>query len=395
MAGSPWRRAFLWALIAVMGARLLLSAWALLISAIIPVGDLAAQYSYVGYPLQGGSLVAPWEQQDALWYEKIADWGYAPQNGTTRFFVLLPLLMRLVSPLTLGNMAAAGMLVGTLAALVAFTLLYRLAEADSDSATAGRTLAYLALFPTAFFLYAAFTESLFLALVLGAFWTLRRGWWLLTAALALLAGLTKIQGAFLGLPLVVEYLYLCGWRPQWRAWSHAWPRLGRRQWGIMIVLASAGALATEAFFLYLTEVVRDPLGYLAGQTILSEQHVSLPWVTLGMSLGKFVSESGITINKFDLVVTLLFSGLTLAALRFRLSYGLYAITILASIWGHANNMFPLMSSTRYLLVAFPCFLVLAYGVGRLPRWVHLGIISCWISFMLIWVMVFIHGHWVA
>ncbi len=392
---AAWRRAFLWALVAVVGTRLLLSSWVLLIGLLLPTPDLAAQYAYVEYPLQGTGLVAPWEQQDAIWYEKIAALGYAPQTGTARFSPLLPLVIRLLSLLTLGNMAAAGLLAGTLAALVAFTLLYRLVETDTAALTAGRTLGYLALFPTAFFLYAAFTESLFLALVLGAFWTIRSGRWLPAAGLVALAGLTKIQGAFLGLPLAVEYLYLCGWRPTLRHWGRGRPPFAQRHLLPVAALAVAGALTTEAFFVYLTNIVRDPLGYLQGQTVLSEQHVSWPWATLAAAVGKFVSEQGFTINKFDLIVTLLFSALTIAALRVRLSYGLYAATILAAVWGHTNNSFPLMSATRFVLVAFPCFLVLAQWAGRLPRLVHLLIITFWISLMLVWVMVFVHGHWVA
>ncbi len=56
---------------------------------------------------------------------------------------------------------------------------------------------------------------------------------------------------------------------------------------------------------------------------------------------------------------------------------------------------PLMGITRYLLPVFPCFLALAVWALRRPRWVHLAIITLWVSWLLIWVRTFIHGHWVA
>jgi hypothetical protein len=157
----------------------------------------------------------------------------------------------------------------------------------------------------------------------------------------------------------------------------------------------AGALGSAAYFAYLIWIVRDPVDWVTRQTMQWHHRTTWPGETLAVSFGKFVSEQGITINKFDLVVTLLFTGLMLAAFRLRLSYGLYMAIILAPIWFHTNDTFPLMSATRYVLVAFPGFLVLARWAAARPRWVHLAIITLWISLMLVWVMVYIHGHWVA
>ena len=47
--------------------------------------------------------------------------------------------------------------------------LYRLVARDLDPATARRTMVLISIFPSAFFLFAPFTEALFLAL---AVWTL-------------------------------------------------------------------------------------------------------------------------------------------------------------------------------------------------------------------------------
>src|SRR5438132_1071276 len=82
-----------------------------------------------------------------------------------------------------------------LAAVLALAVFYRLAAFDVGKDVASRSVIYLGLFPTAFFLYSAFTESLFLALAIGAFWLGRQGRWPLAALLAFLCGLTKVQGA--------------------------------------------------------------------------------------------------------------------------------------------------------------------------------------------------------
>ncbi|HUS15914.1 MAG TPA: hypothetical protein VM536_12990 [Chloroflexia bacterium] len=54
-----------------------------------------------------------------------------------------------------------------------------------------------------------------------------------------------------------------------------------------------------------------------------------------------------------------------------------------------------MSVSRYVLVAFPCFLLLACWAGRRPRAVHLGIVTLSVSWLLVWVMIYVEGHWVG
>ena len=102
-----------------------------------------------------------------------------------------------------------------------------------------------------------------------------------------------------------------------------------------------------------------------------------------------------TIDLFDLAVLLLFTGLTVAAWRMRPSYGLLAGVILISTWFHVRSDFPLVSVSRYVLAAFPCFLVLAVWAGRRPRWVHLGLITLWASWLLVWTSQAVRGFWVG
>jgi Gpi18-like mannosyltransferase len=66
---------------------------------------------------------------------------------------------------------------------------------------ARRSVICLAVFPTAYYLVAGYTESLFLALTLGAFLAALKRRWLVAGSLAYLASLTRLQGAVLLLPL--------------------------------------------------------------------------------------------------------------------------------------------------------------------------------------------------
>jgi hypothetical protein len=394
---AAWRTPLLIAAGTVLALRVVLGLWAAFVLARFPINDLPTLYEHVGFPLQGTGWVAPWEREDALWYEKIAVQGYST-DGTTTFFPLLPLLMRLVNLVT-GNIATAGVVVGTLTAIIAFALLYRLIEVETDPATAGRTLAYTALFPTAFFFYSGFTESLFLALAVGGFWAVRAGRWPLAVLLVALAGLTRFQGALIGLPLALEYV-------RGRALAQSPTESGlrktlraglrdRRAWGPVAALIGAGVLATGAFFAYITYVVHDPLSYSQRQLLSWGHYFTWPGEVLAVAAGKVAGHPGLNINTFDFGVALGFTALAVVAFRYRASYGLYALIILAGTWVHTNNVLPLMSISRYVLVAFPCFLVLARWAGGRPRWVHLAIITLWLSWLLIWTLQSVLGFWVG
>jgi len=108
-------------------------------------------------------LIQPWRNWDGHWFALIAQEGYF-EKSTTAFFPLYPLLLRGGSWLLDGQIALAGVLIANVALLGALFLLYQLIQLDFPRAVARRALLYLALFPTAYYLGAVYSESLVLFL---------------------------------------------------------------------------------------------------------------------------------------------------------------------------------------------------------------------------------------
>src|SRR5262249_15962599 len=125
------------------------------------------------------SIVAPWRVYDTVWYIKIAIQGYRHDNSIV-FPPLYPALIRAVTPFVGQNYVLPSLLVSYLGLFNAFFLLFKMIRREFDEdALATRTLVILAAFPTAFFLMAGYTETLFLALTLGAFLAaFDKKWWL-------------------------------------------------------------------------------------------------------------------------------------------------------------------------------------------------------------------------
>src|SRR5579883_3081885 len=98
--------------------------------------------------------LAPWQRFDALWYTRIAAYGYRGDDVSTVYFPLYPLLIRAASTLLGGNIMLAGLVVSWLCFTALLVLLYRLVAQDHGESKARTTLLLLCAFPTASYCWA-------------------------------------------------------------------------------------------------------------------------------------------------------------------------------------------------------------------------------------------------
>lgn len=148
-----------------------------------------------------------WNKWDALWYERIARFGYGYQVDDIRgqaaaaFFPLYPvtigLILQVVPSLSFFWVAA---IFSNVAAFIALGLV---ARAEPSPALARRVLLILCTAAGSFYLSIPYTESLFLLLIVLTLVTTRRQMYLLAALFAGLAFATRIQGlAALAVPVI-------------------------------------------------------------------------------------------------------------------------------------------------------------------------------------------------
>jgi hypothetical protein len=158
-----------------------------------------------------------WSCWDSGWYLHIANHWYDLSVPPTlpsqvdvgqsaiAFFPLYPGLVRIVG-VVFGTYLGA-LIVSNVALILAGVFLYRLVRLRCGSDDAAATsVKYLFLFPTAFILSGIFTESLFLALLIGCFYYAERRNWLVVGILGVLLSLTRSLGALAIIPLAWEYL---------------------------------------------------------------------------------------------------------------------------------------------------------------------------------------------
>ena len=346
-------------------SRLFYLAAGALLAAVVPVSPFHRRSADVPF-----GTTNFWTHWDGEHYAMLASDGYLnpPHEVSPAFFPLYPLLVRSAAtlfggPLSTEALGLWGVLLSLLFFPVGLYFVYKIAESGWGVRVARASVLLLAFFPTSFFFNAAYTESLFLALSAGSLWAARvRKDLLLACLLAGLATATRNVGVFLLVPLFL-------------AWFADRERYGWR--AAYLALAPSGLAAYAA---YLWWRFGDPLLFYAAQEQWSRQptgplttaRVALqnalegvarlldPRLRAEPSLDRLADALAGTQTTFSLLLLVL--AVTLVAVGFRtlsLGLSLYAFLLVAVPISFGTPVDPLMGLPRYLLVAFPIFIVLA------------------------------------
>ncbi|MCW3020449.1 MAG: hypothetical protein JWN10_2757 [Solirubrobacterales bacterium] len=408
-----------------------------------------------GFGWLGNLLAAPAARWDGVWYLVIARYGYRPDLGITSrtaFFPLYPLALRTVSWL-----GPPPILAGALVSVVAFAFalygIHRLATLElaryarptlsgERLARAARLAVMLTAFaPMAFFFSAVYSESLYLALSVGLFWSARHGRWAWVGVLGALAGATRSAGLVLLLPALMLYLYGprddrppdhpggLGSRLPARALQGVAvrmrmpvglrvpvglvPRYRLRRDILWLGLLPVGVVLYGA---YLVLAGGDPLAPLHAQEVWS-RHFAGPYVGIWDALraafegarqllsgqrrhiyfatGK---DSPFVMAGHNLMLLVFLAAAIPVVVgvvrRLPLAYGAYVLAALALPLSYPVTEQPLMSLPRFLLVLFPLGIWLAAWLAERPRLQRPALaLSC--VLMVFFLGQFATWHWVA
>ncbi len=283
---------------------------------------------------------------DGWFYLGIVRDGYhaAAVTGGYHDYAFLPLYPLLVRVLAAPWPAFAGLtavVVSNVAFLVALGLFVRLGDAVVGRRRARLAAVYLAIFPFAAVFSMAYTESLFLALSLGAFLAAERDRRPLAGLLFGLACLCRLQGVLMIVPLAVIVLHRDGWRPRP---SLAWLGLG--------------PAASGAFLVFVASLTGRSSGYLDAQVGWGRSG-PVTAAANGESIGQlFTTYQGTLIAVLAIAIFLL---VYLRSDRIPVAYGLLPVLTL----GLALSSGLLEAIGRIAMLAFPYAWILA---GRRSGW---------------------------
>jgi hypothetical protein len=322
-----------------------------------------------------------WDRWDVGLFRKVAEFGYQgrPEHyadeGVEAFFPGAPLVLRAVH-VVVPDWTAAGLVVSLLAGAFASVALGRLAVLAG--APASRAVLYLVLSPYAVFLFAGYSESLFLALALWGWVAAREERWGAAALLVAGASTVRISGLFLACGLLVHHLVV---------------RRGAAGAGSAVLLLPFAAVG--AYFGYLWAITGDPLRWFAAQEAGWGRRTTPPWEALATTVraaldGTRPAEYAWSFRAEVLAVAV---GLVLTVVLLR-----------RRDWGEATyvglSVAALATSTYYLSVGratllwWPLFVLLATATAQRP-WLHTAYVAVSAPVMALLVLTFTSGRWVG
>jgi Mannosyltransferase (PIG-V) len=314
----------------------------------------------------GNVLAAASVRWDSIHYLAIAEHGYATKANTA-FFPLEPVLQRAVGVIA-GSNVVAGIVISVGSLVVATVLLHRLTTLELGREAADATVLLILFAPLSFFFSALYTESLFLALSIGAVYAARCERLRLACVLGALAAVTRVTGILIVAPIVLFELRSRG-------------RLRVRMAWILIVpavfMAYLGYLASRGYGLLspFQQQTSSTHGHLLGgpvtmifqatgaavsgigRLITGAEHIYSP------SVGGPLSPAAESVWLFVIL------GVAAAALAYGFKrlprpYTVYAaLSLLICISSPVAGQ-PLKSLDRYVLVIFPLWMAAGAWVAQ-------------------------------
>lgn len=301
------------------------------------------------------AAIAAWNGWDGPHYLNLAQYGYEATGERAVgivFYPLFPWLTRFVGWMIGGDYLVGAFIVANVASFVAVFLFDRLVRLDHDDATTRQAVWFFCIFPLSYFLHIGYTESLFLALALGAFLAARTGRWPLVGLLGALACLTRVNGLVLLPALAIEAL--AHYR-RTRRLDLRWAWLGLIPWGF------------GGYLLLNYRVTGDPFAFVRFTREHWYKSLATPWDGIRAMIVSIAWRPPIDVisyvvqQTFFLVVSAI--GAAVALFKLRASYAVWIALNLLLI---TSTTF-IYSLPRYTLIFFPLPILFAL-LGRRPTW---------------------------
>lgn len=355
-------------------------------------------YPYYESLLQpfGPAWFVKWGGFDGVHYLTIAHKGYLGTGLIQAFFPLYPMLLRAVnfsfSPVF------SGLLLSTLCFIGAMYVWVLLMRQKNVQIPWWMMIMPWFVFPTSFYFGAIYTESLFMFLVFLCLFFLHKKNMFIASIFAGLASATRIVGVML-VPMIMLQIFL-----DW------WPKRSQLTFPMKKISVSLiGILGLFSYMVYLRRTFQDALYFLHVQEEFgagrSDRFILLPQVIyryinifwsqfslhnsfqdlLSWSYYAYAQEFVITLLVFVILVYFTYKHWKKMLPELVFSWGAFIMPTLTGT---------LQSMPRYVLAIFPLFVSWNILGKSKPvvYWVLCGVSIC---FMLLNVILFLQGRWVA
>lgn len=334
----------------------------------------------LAYGFWNGTAPDAWQlfyHWDVRHYLDIAEHGYTLTERDHYFQIvfmpLWPMLIYLINLIT-GNVLISGMILAQIFSLLGACFLFQTIKRDYSESIAFLSVVLLFLFPTGFFFHLPYTESLFLFFLGGFFYALRSQRFFAAALWGFFLASTRVMGFLMIVPYLVEYFV------QYRM------HIRRQLFYPLIILAGFGGYLIVNYFVggnffYFLDIQKEHWTHKTTSLLLIPKHIYFAFI--GLFHWNSFTANDLIVGKIEPFFSLLAALLLVLGYRMlKPSYFWYSLVNIVFIFSQSFWA----SNTRYLLIIFPLFIVLAdlfvnssHTRGRTHEW-SLPLLTVWFTF---------------
>ncbi len=344
---------------------------------LLPFNTPAFNGNFVSSNHPVSNWVLPLATWDAQHYISLAEKGYAADGLSNNFFPLYPWLIKILHLIFRSHYLLAGLVLSNFLSFLMLGIFYLFVKKLFDPEIAFLSSLFMLAFPTGFYLNLVYTESLFLTLVLIFFYSLYEEKIFLAFLAAFLLPLVKAQGILVLLPLLIFLVFQKAEKQSTKRW-------------FLIVAFLAGFITYLSFMKYKTGAFFS--GFTMQNEYVSSNSISNIFNLKDWFLRNFIHIT-YTLHDFttSIIDRLFFVGFVflLWFIYMKLDKTLFYYALVMGVVPALMGSF--MSYSRYLLIVFPLFIVLALLLRQKSYFVIVPMIVLQVLFSLMHCLNF----WVA
>ncbi len=306
---------------------------------------------------------------DGVHYLGIAKSGYAAQF-TQAFFPVYPVLIHYFSYLTGGNLLISALLISNISFFFGMLLFYKLIKKYKGEKKALWSCVFLLSFPTSFYFGAIYTEGLFFFMIMSCLMLQEQKKPFLAALVGSVSSGTRLIGSLLALTFISK-------KPK------------------SLLYVGLVFLGLLFYMVYLQINFHNALYFLTAQSIFGQNRETQTIVTLPQVFFRYfkilLTTEGAPFFNALFEITTTVGAITLLILSFKKVKTSWVLFNLISI------LLPTLTGTlasmpRYIIIAFPIYVVMAEIRNT---YIKIALLLIFLSFSILSLAFFSQGYWVA
>ncbi|MBI5614061.1 hypothetical protein HY947_04005 [Candidatus Gottesmanbacteria bacterium] len=322
----------------------------------------------------------PWGNFDGVHYVLIAKSGY--ESLQHAFFPLYPMLIGFISRVLSMDMVTVGIVLSHVSFFISLIFIFFIAQKEFSTGVARWTIVFLLCYPMSFYFASVYTESMYLLFASATFYAFSKNMYWRSAFLGTLSSATRLFGILIPISLLLEFVAT------------------RKISGKLLVICFIMTFGLIWYLGFLQIHTGDSFAFMHEQPVFGAGRSGSSIILLPQVLYRYARiiftttpyamqywVSVLEVLSFVFASVVLFFGY-MKGIKNRYQYYSVAVLLLPTLSGTLSSM------PRYIVSAFPVFIVLSFLLIKRPV-VRYSVLTVFLVLLFVSASMFLRGWFIS